>query len=308
VPSTSGRTALRPRAAGDLPSRAVVPSAGGFAAFASRSTHLTATFDPAAPPATILNLRDLGGHRTRSGDVVRRGLAYRSADLAGLEPAGAAAALERLGVRTIYDLRTSLERRRHPDRGKLPDGTRYVVADVMRDSPAGSPAHLYRLMTDPQAANARFGGGRSVIFFEERYREFVSLGSARAALRRMFLGLSNPARLPGLFHCTTGKDRTGWAAAALQLLLDVPEEVVIADYLASNAALTGTMDQALDRFEAAGGDPAALEPLTRVRSSYLEAALSEMHRAYGSIAAYVTDALGIDDAGQRRLRDVFIGD
>ena len=225
-----------------------------------------------------------------------------------MEPGLARAALERLGIRTVYDLRTTLERRTHPDLGKLPDGVCYVVADVMRDSPAGSPANLYRLMTDPQEANAMFGGGRSVTFFEERYREFVSLGSARAALRRMFLGLGKPARLPGLIHCTTGKDRTGWAAAALQLLLDVPEDAVIADYLASNAALTGTVDQALDHFEAAGGDPAALEPLTRVRLSYLQAALGEMHRAYGSIAAYFTDGLGIDDAGQRRLRDVFIGD
>ncbi|TAK00940.1 MAG: tyrosine-protein phosphatase, partial [Chloroflexota bacterium] len=218
--------------------------------------HLITTADPTAPPTPILNLRDLGGHPTRAGDVVRRGFVYRSADLAGIEPPVVATALAGLGVRTVYDLRTGPERRIHPDRGMLPDDTRYVIADVMRDSPAGSPAHLFRLMADARGAEAAFGAGQGAAMFEERYREFVTMPSARHAFRRLFLGLADPARAAGLFHCTTGKDRTGWAAAALLLLLDVPEDAVRADYLASNAALRAVMIPALERFEAAGGNPA----------------------------------------------------
>lgn len=273
----------------------------------SRSIHLTATTpDPAAPPATILNLRDLGGPRTRSGGAVRRGLAYRSADLARLEPDAARAALEQLRIRTVYDLRTSAERHLHPERDRLPPGSRYVIADVMRDSPAGSPAALYRLMNDPRAAEAVFGGERGVAMFEKRYREFVMLPSARGALRRLFLGLAAPDRRPGLFHCTTGKDRTGWAAAALLLLLNVPEDQVRADFMASNDELRGSLDAWLDSFDADGGDRTWLEPLTQVRSAYLDIALGEVRRAYGSIPGYFALGLGIDDAGQRRLRDAFV--
>ena len=261
---------------------------------------------PAAHHTTILNLRDLGGHRTSSGGTIRRGLAHRSADLARLEPEVARAALAQLGICTVYDLRTSAERQINPERDRLPPGSRYVIADIMRDSPAGSPAALYRMMNDPRAAEAAFGGGRGVAMFEERYREFVLLPSARAALRRLFLGLTRASRRPGLFHCTTGKDRTGWAAAALLLLLGVPEDEVRADFLASNDALRGSLDAWLDRFDADGGDRAWLEPLTQVRPAYLDAALGEARRAYGSIPGYFALGLGIDEAGQRRLRDAFV--
>ena len=277
-----------------------------------RSTHLTrptphpapATFD--GPRDSILNLRDLGGHLTSSGGTIRRGLAYRSADLSRLEPDAARSALERLGIRTVYDLRTSAERQINPERDRVPPGSRYVIADVMRDSPAGSPAALYRMMNDPRAAEAAFGGGRGVAMFEERYREFVLLPSARAALRRLYLGLARTDRRPGLFHCTTGKDRTGWSAAALLLLFEVPEDQVRADFLASNDALRGSLDAWLDRFDDAAGDRTWLEPLTQVRPAYLEAALGEVSRAYGSIPGYFALGLGIDEASQRRLRDAFV--
>ena len=70
--------------------------------------------------------------------------------------------------------------------------------------------------------------------FAASYREFVSLRSARHKYRKLFLSLADQEMLPALFHCTTGKDRTGWAAAALLTLLGVPKDVVVEDYLRSN--------------------------------------------------------------------------
>jgi protein-tyrosine phosphatase len=39
---------------------------------------------------------------------------------------------------------------------------------------------------------------------------------------------------PVLFHCTAGKDRTGFAAAVLLRILGVPHDVVVEDYLLTN--------------------------------------------------------------------------
>jgi len=50
------------------------------------------------------NFRDLGGHRTADGDIVRRGVVFRSAHLGGLTDIDRTA-LGKLGVRTIVDLR-----------------------------------------------------------------------------------------------------------------------------------------------------------------------------------------------------------
>src|SRR5262245_56451877 len=50
------------------------------------------------------NFRDLGGYRTADGRIVRRNAVFRSAHLGGLVDEDRAA-LSRLGVRTIVDLR-----------------------------------------------------------------------------------------------------------------------------------------------------------------------------------------------------------
>ena len=68
-------------------------------------------------------------------------------------------------------------------------------------------------------------------------RATASLSHCRAPGRRSgscFVDLGKERNLPALFHCTTGKDRTGWAAAALLSLLGVPEDVIFQDYLRSN--------------------------------------------------------------------------
>jgi protein-tyrosine phosphatase len=261
----------------------------------------SATRAPGLPPIT--NLRDFAGHPTRDGGRVRAGRVYRSADLSRLDAAGIAA-LAGLPVRAVYDLRTPGERDAAPDR--LPPGIAYVVADVLAGDPGASPASFAGLLDDPAAAELAFGGSRGVEFFIERYRGFVRSPSARAAYRRLFVDLADPSTGPALVHCTTGKDRTGWAAAALLLWLGVPDDRVWDDYLASTAALAPAFAPALDAFRARGGDPAILEPLIGVRPEYLEAALAEVRSAHGSIEGYVADGLGLDAATRARLREALV--
>ena len=122
----------------------------------------------------------------------------------------------------------------------------------------------------------------------------------------MFTGLADGARLPAIFHCATGKDRTGWAAAALLTLLGVPADVVEHDFLASTEALVPLMAPLVDRYVTAGGDAADLTPLVGVLPSYLASGLDEVRRSFGSMAGYFADGLGIDASGQERLRSVLL--
>jgi protein-tyrosine phosphatase len=204
----------------------------------------------------------------------------------------------------VFDLRTGGERESAPDR--LPGGAESVVADVLADDAGSTPATMGPLLEDPAAAERALGQGRSSLFFLEKYREFVTLPSARAAYRRLYIDLVSPERRPAIIHCTTGKDRTGWAVAALLLLLDVPEEHVMEDFLASGPALAPIMDPALDAFRSRGGDVALLEPLVGVKPEYLESALDEVRGSFGSMPGYFADGLGIDQAGQEALRSALV--
>ena len=215
---------------------------------------------PAIP--SLPNLRDLGGHVTRDGGLVRRGIVYRSEDLGRLG-GDDAIAFARLRIRTVYDLRTADERAARPDR--LPAGTAAVVLDVLHGSTDATPAQLMALFEDPRLATEAFRDGGGAAMFERKYREFVTLESARTAYRRLFAALADGACTPALFHCTTGKDRTGWAAAVLLLFLGVPDDAVMTDFLRSADRLAGTFRPTLDAFAALGGDPDLLLPLVGVR-------------------------------------------
>ncbi len=253
--------------------------------------------------AALPNLRDVGGHPTRDGGRVRTGLLYRSSDLARIGGTDATT-LARLGIRTVYDLRTAGERTGQPDR--LPTGSVCVVADILGDSPGMTPAGFATLFEDPAAAEKALGGGRAADFFVNANREFVRLDSARAGYRRLFSDVAGGARLPALFHCTTGKDRTGWGAAALLMLLGVPDEIVMEDYLLSGPRLLPGFRPMIDAFEARGGDPELLWPLVGVRPEYLEAAIAEVHRLFGSIEGYFAEGLGLNARIRSALRAVLV--
>lgn len=253
--------------------------------------------------ASVPNLRDLGGYRTADGATVVRGLVYRSDQLSGISP-GDMEKLAAIGLKVDYDLRTAEERDKRPD--ELPPGVEIVWLDVLADAPQAGPAQLHSLLQDPKAANAALGGGKVEEGFRQGNRQFVSLPSAQVAFRKLYLGLGDRTRLPALFHCTTGKDRTGWAAAALLTLLGVPRDVVMEDYLRSNDNIIPAYQKTIDAFVAAGGDEAIPLAAVGVKREYLEAAFDEMQTRYGTIEKYFSEGLGIDAAQQEALRDLYL--
>jgi protein-tyrosine phosphatase len=225
----------------------------------------------------IPNLRDIGGHETADGRRVRTGLVFRSGQLDRSDGADLAG----LGVRTVYDLRTERERAVAPDR--VPEGVRVIVADVLGGAVDSAAATLTAYAADVQIAMRELGNGRGVDLLRDSYRQMVSLELAMDASHR-----------PMVFHCTAGKDRTGWASAVLLTLAGVPDDVVTRDYLSSNEFVLPAYQPLLDRLAARGGDPYVLLPLLRVDVSYLDAAWDEMRRRYGTVEAYVGKGLGID--------------
>lgn len=252
---------------------------------------------------SILNLRDAGGYTAAGGKVVRRGLAYRSNQLSPVSAADMEL-LAGLGLKNAFDLRTMQERAARPD--QLPPGVWNVWLNVLEDLPGAAPAALEALFRDPQKANAELGGGKIEAMFEQGYRGFVTLASARTSFRTLFVFLSDPNQLPALYHCTTGKDRTGWASAALLSLLGVPREQVMADFLRSNDYILPLYASQIEAFVAGGGDRAIAEAIFGVKPRYLEASFNEMEKHYGMIENYFAQGLGIDAAGQEALRDLYL--
>ncbi|HEV8612700.1 MAG TPA: tyrosine-protein phosphatase [Gemmatimonadales bacterium] len=82
----------------------------------------------------------------------------------------------------------------------------------------------------------------------------TSQRKVRAWLREALSVLASPKTAwPVYLHCTSGRDRTGLVIAAALLLLDIPPEIVVEEYLLSDGATRGPIVQAVRGILASGG-------------------------------------------------------
>ncbi len=228
----------------------------------------------------VSNLRDLGGYRTADGRRVRRGLVFRSAALAGLTAADERQVAQ-LGLRRICDLRGVDEARAAPTRLAGP-----AIVPLPIEPTVG--AGLRDILQTGQAS----GEALESVLTEA----YVAYALASFAQYRAILALLLEGASPLLFHCSAGKDRTGFGAALLLTALGVAWETVLADSDATNRLWRRDTVPAADL-------PAALrEKLLRAEPAYLTAAFAAARDAYGSLDAYLAGPLDLGPANRAKLQ------
>jgi protein-tyrosine phosphatase len=241
----------------------------------------------ALPLQGIVNLRDVGGQPTRDDRRVRTGVLFRSGQL---DRGHGASALSGLDLSVVFDLRGADEVAVAPD--VVPSGVEVVHLDVLAGSRERIATHLADLLTQPALVEESLRSGAVEEHYRASYRNMVLLDSARAAYSELFGRLAGLER-PALFHCTAGKDRTGWAAAALLSLLGVDDDTVTQDYLRSSQPVLDSFRPVFEQFAAVGGDPEVLVPVFAVTEEYLQAARDAVAEHYGDVEGWFRDGLGL---------------
>ncbi|MEU6300331.1 tyrosine-protein phosphatase [Streptomyces erythrochromogenes] len=240
-----------------------------------------------------VNVRDLGGYRTWTGGQVRQGLVYRSDALGKLTDADVTT-VSGLGLTKVIDFRIPMEVQ-YDGADRLPAGLSATARPV---SDLGLYATLVGAIGsgDPVTQEQMLGGGRAEAYMRDIYRTFVTSPENRAQFAATLRELADGRQGPVLYHCTSGKDRTGWMSYVLLRALAVPEGTAERDYLASN-----TFRAAYDAKVRAGlkqsgrmQNPDLLIPLQEVRQDYLDSATAQMEADYGSFYGYLTEGLGLD--------------
>jgi protein tyrosine/serine phosphatase len=228
----------------------------------------------------IDNFRDIAGittaYTTAHDGTMRSGVFYRSNALT--PTTSDLATLNSLGIKAIYDLRTPSEIAATPD--TLISGATYQNIDIIGSTTSGS-----------SITNISFNSAADAIaMMEQTNRAFVSDAGMRGQFGVLFNELAS-VDAAQLFHCTAGKDRTGWTAAVLQSIAGVDDATIMANYLATNdytAARVAATLKALPPSMAA-----IYEPLLGVQASYLQAGLDEVTAEYGSMDNYLKQGLGL---------------
>ena len=233
------------------------------------------------------NFRDLGGYPAGGGRHTRWRRLFRADSLGDLTEADLER-LDALGLRGLVDFRIDLERKLKPNR--LPKGSSVRTLEI-GFLPVGTLDMLARVRS---GAITTAEVGREVM---GHYRLFVA--DHAEEYRKALAFAADPDNYPLLIHCTSGSDRTGFASAVLLLAVGVPREVVLQDY-----DLTNRYRRDVSHLFGPKTSQDLVDLLLSAQTHYLEAALDEIDRRFGSFDGYLAEALEIDDTVRGRLYDL----
>ncbi len=229
------------------------------------------------------NFRDLGGYLIADGRRVRRGWVFRSDHLAGLT-ADDVALLQSLALSHSIDFRGVAESAALP----------YSIPGVTNLAFSIEPTVVQRLrvLLDAGQIPSR---EETVELMCETYRNFVhEHGPTFARFLRHLLAHAAPV----VFHCTAGKDRTGFAAALLLAILGVERDTIMQDYLLTNQLYRRSA--ALEEH----GPAHVMEVVWQVQPVFLQTAFDVIDRDYGGLSRYLAGPAGMatDELAQLRHR------
>jgi protein tyrosine/serine phosphatase len=234
----------------------------------------------------IQNFRDFGDYPTEDGRRVVKGRLFRAGNFA-TPSATDAARLDALDVRVIVDLRRDFERAKEPSVWPA-EGAAQVIFDVGQSEAEAAPPFI-AFLNRPGLTAADT-------------REF-----ATQAFRKIPFDPRYPRLFSAFFKAAIATD----GAVLIQSALGVPEEIIIADFELTNAAidLANRLVESRESFSRRYGVNVSLEALTPmlgVEAGFLHAAFAEMRERCGGIDGYL-DFIGVEPGMREQLRERYVG-
>jgi protein-tyrosine phosphatase len=142
------------------------------------------------------------------------------------------------------------------------------------------------------------------------YERFPTLAGAGRAVREVItlLGQGRPV----LVHCFAGKDRTGFTVAVSLEAAGVAQDVILEDYLRSNAAVGRLRERILESMRNRDGvtdevvsfaESRLTDDVLGVREEYLASSRRVLDETHGGLDEYLASAgVSADDLARLRAR------
>lgn len=244
------------------------------------------------------NIRDLGGYATSDGGNTRWGKIFRAGRLSTLTDKDKAT-LAAFDLRVICDFRREDEYLR--DVTDLGEQARVAIHNL-----AISPGDHSRSIAESDF---------SQVSGDEMFNWMVMINRELAlkqtgTYRRMFELLLDTDDGGFLFHCSAGKDRTGFAAALILSALDVPRETIMDDYLltAQYYPPKGELEYLASKYADNDSelDLSVFKALMDTREEYLSAAFAAIDESYDSVTDYLAAEIGVGAEQRKRLKERYV--
>ncbi len=248
------------------------------------------------------NFRELGGYPTKCGRHIAYGKFFRSGVLSYLTQQDWAQ-IQKLNIATIVDFRRAPER--HAETTKLPANTSITIIESPIDS--GDHRNTFKSLLD----NNQF----TVDAAQQIMRNInIDLALHTQSTYKQFLDsifkLKDTDSI--LFHCSAGKDRTGFAAALILMCLNVDSETIYHDYLLSlnyfkpQESLHHFIKNWAGNIPEGQYQPDAFLKMLGVQQDYLQAAFDAIDQHYSSTEEYLEDCYGLGSIKLEQFRNRFL--
>lgn len=246
------------------------------------------------------NIRDLSGIKSKSG-CVKKGTFLRGGHLHNITNKDISVLKDTYNLTAIIDLRSTMETIEKPD--VVIPGVEYHHFPIFDEAVKGV---THEEKTDSPDKALR------VPDLSELYETMVS-EECTENLSKIFEFLLNRKADGGavLIHCTEGKDRTGIVTLILLLLLDVPLENIMEDYMYTNTVNRKKSLKYYYFIRIFKRDKKYAEKIRDAfiaKEDYLNSAIGAIEKNWGDAENFVNRALGIDSDTIKHFREEFLID
>jgi len=245
------------------------------------------------------NFRDIGGMATKEGRVVNWGMIYRSSNLADLKKADMVY-FNNLNIKHVCDFRYSSEIEKDPD--QLPEGAKYHHLPI---------------------------GGKEGVFYEKLKRRVLKEGLRRKEAKKEFIKVmelfadsaahdfkpvmdllndQKQENAPLLYHCSGGKDRTGYMTMMILATLGVDKERIREEYLMSNYYRYKKNKSIARKARLIGVDPETLGYILVVQNDYFDAVFGVIENKYGGLENYLLEKYEITPEVRQQMIEKYTFD
>ncbi|MBP0980300.1 MAG: tyrosine-protein phosphatase [Oscillospiraceae bacterium] len=246
----------------------------------------------------VLNARELGGLPLTGGKTVKHGKIIRTGRLSNLTVDDRKLLKDVWNVTRIVDLRNNREIAEYPDMEL--EGAVYQQIAIIPGEKEGISREDHGM--DPidraiiRAENLHKNGGAKGLL-EGMYGQMACDDYCIDRIKDFFDMMLEHDEGAFIWHCTSGKDRTGVTGALILYALGADMETIKEDYLYTNQQNRQYRGIVLDKMRAKNASDIRVEEIRILESvdwAYIESFMDGVTKKYGSVDAFLSDRLQLD--------------
>jgi protein-tyrosine phosphatase len=237
---------------------------------------------------SIENCRDLGGYPTDDGKQTRWRSFVRTDHRQSWTPETRWGFID-YGVQLVIDLRDNFEILEVPNTFAQSDDVKYINVPLMTDA--------VHLGDDFQAVVHNMNS------LSDMYQFWID--NCRPQIGSILTTIATHHTQTTLFHCRSGKDRTGVIAALLLNLAGVSDDLIGQDFALTREYLAERFAEWRAAASAAGEDIRRVERFHDYTPQIILATMDYIRKQHGSIPDFLR-VCGVSDAQMNKLHDMLI--